>query len=293
MKPKVFIGSSGASSRIAQAIHTGVEDTAECTVWTAGAFALSTSTLAGLQSHLHDSDFGCFVFGPDDIADIKGELLKVPRDNVVYEAGLFSGHLGPDRCFVAVPKSAEVHIPTDLAGMTLGIYNDTRTDGNYDGAVLTFCNQVKHQMGSLGLFQGTVYDQLRELIIAFECSNWITDDGKRVDRKRVISANMDGFCRAYPPNKYRLLGLSSQGAIAMLLVAVKLKPQEQDIGIIRQIPRASLPHGFMLSKLFEVIRVLKAASKITAVQLKDLRAWLLTGRDLNDNDRFSIDDVTA
>jgi hypothetical protein len=270
-----------------------LEDVAECTVWTAGAFALSTSTLAALQNHLYDSDFGCFVFGPDDVATVKGELLKVPRDNVIFESGLFSGHLGPDRCFVAVPRSVEVHIPTDLAGMTLGFYNDTRVDGNYDGAVLTFCNQVKQRIGSLGLFQGTVYDQLRELIISFECSNWITEDGKRVDRKRVICANMEGFCRAYPPNKYRLLGLSSQGAIAMLLVAIKLKPQEQDIGIIRQIPRASLPHGFMLSKLFEVTRALKTAGKVTAAQLKDLRVWLLAGKDLDDKDRATIDDVTA
>jgi predicted nucleotide-binding protein len=151
VKPRVFIGSSGASSRIAQAIHSGLEDTAECTVWTAGAFALATSTLASLQGHLHDSDFACFVFGPDDDATIKGELLKVPRDNVVYEAGLFSGHLGPDRCFVAVPKSVEVHVPTDLAGMTLGFYIDTRDDGNSDGAVLTFCNKVKERIGSFPL----------------------------------------------------------------------------------------------------------------------------------------------
>jgi hypothetical protein len=144
--------------------------------------------------------------------------------------------------------------------MTLGFYIDTRDDGNYDGAVITFCNKVKERIGSLGLFQGTIFDQLRELIISFECSNWITEDAKRVERKRVICGHMEGFCRANPPNKYRLLGLSSQGATAMLLVAIKLKPQEQDIRLIRQIPRTSLPHGFMLSKLFEVIREFKAAT---------------------------------
>ena len=292
MKPRVFVGSSGASSRIAQAIHSGLEDIAECTVWTAGAFALATSTLASLQGHLHDSDFACFVFGPDDDATIKGELLKVPRDNVVYEAGLFSGHLGPDRCFVAVPKSVEVHVPTDLAGMTLGFF-DTRDDANYDGAVLTFCNKVKQRIGSLGLFQGTIFDRLRELIISFECSNWITEDAKRVERKRVICGHMEGFCRANPPNKYRLLGLSSQGAIALLLVAIKLKPQDQDIRLIREIPRTSLPHGFMLGKLFEVIREFKAASKVTPSQLKELGAWLLTGKDLDDKDKATIADLTA
>jgi len=87
---------------------------AECTVWTEGAFDISASTLAGLIKNLRDSDFGIFVFAPDDDATVKGELLKVPRDNVVYEAGLFSGYLCPERCFIVVPETVRVHVPTDL-----------------------------------------------------------------------------------------------------------------------------------------------------------------------------------
>jgi hypothetical protein len=49
----------------------------------------------------------------------------------------------------------------------------------------------------------------------------------------------------------------------------------------------------MLSKLFEVTRALKTAGKVTAAQLKDLRVWLLAGKDLDDKDRATIDDVTA
>jgi len=95
MKPRIFIGSSANSERIATAIHARLQHVAECTVWTDGAFDLSTSTVVGLTKNLRDSDFGIFVFAADDDARIKGELLKVARDNVVYEAGLFSGYLCP------------------------------------------------------------------------------------------------------------------------------------------------------------------------------------------------------
>src|SRR5690242_14133934 len=114
MKPRVFIGSSSGTEKIAVAMHDRLAQACECTVWTAGAFGLSSSTAADLEKNLHDSDFGIFVFGPDDIATIKGELLTVPRDNVVFEAGLFSGYLCPERCLIAVPRKVQVRVPTDL-----------------------------------------------------------------------------------------------------------------------------------------------------------------------------------
>src|SRR5262249_36240862 len=128
MRPRIFIGSSGKAEKYAGAIQDALGDAAECTPWTDGAFRLSQSTLDNLMEHVHNSDFGIFVFAADDIANIKGEFLNVPRDNVVYEAGLFSGRLSPKRCFIVTPKSAKVHLPTDLLGITYGVYDDTRTD---------------------------------------------------------------------------------------------------------------------------------------------------------------------
>jgi predicted nucleotide-binding protein len=42
----------------------------------------------------------------------------VPRDNVVFELGLFIGALGRRRVFVVIPRGAEIKIPTDLLGLT-------------------------------------------------------------------------------------------------------------------------------------------------------------------------------
>jgi hypothetical protein len=152
---------------------------------------------------MRDSDFGVFVFAADDDATVKGALLKVPRDNVVYEAGLFSGYLCPERCFIAVPKSVEVHVPTDLAGMTRGFYDDTRTDGNDDAAVLTFSNQVKKQVLQDGLFKGASSEELRDLVVRFECCQlWVEDEDKRVTIKRQISEDIERFAGSHILNKH-------------------------------------------------------------------------------------------
>jgi hypothetical protein len=242
--------------------------------------------------HVHDSDFGVFVFAADDVTSMRGTLLKVPRDNVVFETGLFSGYLGPDRCFITVPEDTRVHIPTDLTGITVGFY-EARSDENLAAAVSTFSDRVYQRIERDGLFEGTVYQQLRDLIIAFECANWIKQEADRVERKRTISSQMEGLCRGHPPNKYRLLAMHRPGAVVMLLLAIILSPQTQDWKLVLEIPVAELPHGFTRTKLFEAVNKLKAANRISPEQLKELKTRLRTASDLDDNDQAFIDNLPS
>jgi predicted nucleotide-binding protein len=275
VKPRIFIGSSGSSRNFAEAIHARLEDVAECTVWTAGAFALSTSTLAGLLTNLRDSDFGIFVFAADDDMIVKGKLLKVPRDNVVYEAGLFSGYLCPERCFIVVPKSVEVHVPTDLAGMTRGFYDDSRTDGNDDAAVLTFSNQVKKQVLKDGLFRGSNSEELRDLVVRFECcQSWMEDEDKRVAMKKKISGDIESFCKTHSLNKHRLLVHRRTGYYLALLAAIRFRPDNRDWEIVLKMAPDRLPPGFAYFKLIDAIEAIKDGGKATPDQLKKLHDWL-------------------
>lgn len=154
MKPKIFVGSSGEASGFARAIHAELTKVAECTVWTEGAFGLSEHTVEGLMRNLRDSDFGIFVLAPDDVMRLNGHLLKVARDNVIFEAGLFSGYLGPKRCFLVIPQDTSIHLPSDLLGITVGRYEENRSDRNRRAAVATFCEEVTSRLCRDGLFEG-------------------------------------------------------------------------------------------------------------------------------------------
>jgi Predicted nucleotide-binding protein containing TIR-like domain len=153
MKPKAFIGSSREGLPIAHAIHANLTDDAECTVWE-NAFHLSGVGLHTLISNLRESDFGIFVFSPDDVVTMRGTTATAARDNVLFELGLFVGRLGIERCFFLVPDGGtSLHLPTDLAGITSGRYESGRRDGNWTAALSPACMKIREQMRRLRAFQ--------------------------------------------------------------------------------------------------------------------------------------------
>jgi hypothetical protein len=151
MKPRIFIGSSKESEHVANAVHTRLQREAECTVWTQGVFRLSGSNLQNLMREVCTSEFGIFVFSPDDIVETRGNLFSAPRDNVIYELGLFSGALGPERCFFLIPLDSEIRLPSDLLGITPGGYESGRSDQNMEAAVGPFCEKVRQKLKELAL----------------------------------------------------------------------------------------------------------------------------------------------
>lgn len=157
MKPKVFIGSSREGVKIADAIHYNLAYDAECTVWKDGVFQLSSNTLSALIEALRNSDFGVFVFSPDDLTVMRNASSSTVRDNVLFELGLFIGRLGQDRCFFLIPDSAsDLRLPSDLAGITPGHYESNRSDGNWMAALNPACMQIKMQMARLKSFQDVI-----------------------------------------------------------------------------------------------------------------------------------------
>lgn len=130
-KPRVFIGSSSESVRIANALQENLELTSkvECVVWNQGIFELSKSTLDNLIEVIREFDFAVFVFSGDDIVNMRKEKYFVARDNVVFETGLSIGILGKDKTFFVKPKgSEEFHLPTDLLGITFPEFDQNRFD---------------------------------------------------------------------------------------------------------------------------------------------------------------------
>lgn len=155
-KPRVFIGSSVEGLNVAYAVQQNLLHEAEVTVWDQGVFELSRTTIESLTKALSDSDFAVFVFSPDDLIRIRDLTKSSVRDNVLFEFGLFIGRLGRDRVFFLLPSAGELHLPTDLLGVTPGRYESTRTDGSMQAATGAACHQMRLQMKTLGLAPGRV-----------------------------------------------------------------------------------------------------------------------------------------
>jgi len=130
-KPRIFLGSSGKQRKLLDALTRGLEDVARVEPWTTS-FNPGTSTLERLLELTREVDFAAFVFARDDwtaagppSADPSATGQASPRDNVVFEAGLFGGVLGMRRTFIIHANGAK--LPSDLLGLTSVRYGDTGT----------------------------------------------------------------------------------------------------------------------------------------------------------------------
>ena len=121
-KPRIFLGSSGKQAKLLQALTRGLEDVAEVEPWTT-TFNPGRSTLDRLVELSREVDFAAFVFAQDDwtSTDASQSGQASPRDNVVFEAGLFGGALGMRRTFILHANDSK--LPSDLLGLTTVRYD--------------------------------------------------------------------------------------------------------------------------------------------------------------------------
>lgn len=131
-RPTVFIGSSKEGLDVAEAIRSGLAYApATIVLWSddGSVFIPSSTPIEDLTAALEKFDFAVFVLSPDDLVKQQGPgrdptEMCVPRDNVLFEFGLFIGALGRERVYGVTPRSKNVRVPTDLAGVILVPYDD-------------------------------------------------------------------------------------------------------------------------------------------------------------------------
>ena len=98
-RPTVFVGSSSEGLVFAREIANQLRDVAEVTVWDEGVFTPGNTYLETLTLSTQRFDFGIFLFTADDSVTSRGHEGVGPRDNVLFELGLFMGRIGRTRGF--------------------------------------------------------------------------------------------------------------------------------------------------------------------------------------------------
>lgn len=150
-KPLLFLGCSAESLEIAREIQLGLKhDNVEAVVWTDGVFGPSGVAVDALINTVNETDFAVFVFSPDDKVVSRDNKYNAPRDNTVFELGLFMGKLERSRTFIVKEQNADVKIPTDLLGITPLTYI-YRGGDNLSAAVAPVCTELRKVIKNLGV----------------------------------------------------------------------------------------------------------------------------------------------
>jgi predicted nucleotide-binding protein len=150
-KPSLFIGSSTEGLDFARAVRSVLAPDAEITLWNEGFFALGNTFIETLVNALPRFDFAVLVLTPDDLVTSRDVEVFGPRDNVLFEVGLFMGRLGRSRTFILHQASASLKMPSDLAGVTTAVYEWPRMDQNHRAAVGSACDSIRQVVRDLGV----------------------------------------------------------------------------------------------------------------------------------------------
>jgi predicted nucleotide-binding protein len=124
--PQVFIGSASEALPELTCLTQSLERRGiTCTPWTQGVFQLSRTTIEDLVQISQQCDFAILFLTPDDMTFSRSKKKASPRDNVVFELGLFMGAIGRDRTYIVVPHGIDLKLPTDLLGVLHARYDTT------------------------------------------------------------------------------------------------------------------------------------------------------------------------
>ncbi|MHB8902183.1 MAG: TIR domain-containing protein [Thermoguttaceae bacterium] len=150
--PVLFIGSSVEGLAIAQEIQLGLKhDKIKVRPWSMpGVFGPGGVSIDVLMKEVDLSDFAAFVFGPDDKIFSREEEYDAPRDNVVFELGLFMGQLDRNRSFIIKDHHADIKIPTDLLAVTPITYF-AKEGEDLSPPVQTICTELRKVIKSVGV----------------------------------------------------------------------------------------------------------------------------------------------
>ncbi|MBZ9897636.1 nucleotide-binding protein [Mesorhizobium sp. BR1-1-6] len=150
---RVFLISSGEAVAVARIIQNALSRDFLVVPWTDGVFKVASYPLQSLEDELEKCDFAIAVAHADDMTESRGRDWPSPRDNVVFELGLFMGRLNRQRAILMEPREEKVKLPSDLAGVTTIPYRYVPGD---DAAALMgpACNDLRDHINRLGPFNG-------------------------------------------------------------------------------------------------------------------------------------------
>jgi len=199
-KPTIFVGSSTEGIEFARAIRSLLRDDAQLTLWNEGFFGVGNVFIDTLISALPRFDFAVLVLTPDDLVSSRNVETFGPRDNLLFELGLFMGRLGRARTFIVHQADIRMKIPSDLSGVTTAQYDWPRDDQSHRSAVGAACDSIREVVRDLGVSENKTAQQVHDIRSRQQTTE---------SRLRTLQMVMKGLVTEWEYQKLR--GLAAEG----------------------------------------------------------------------------------
>ena len=150
--PRVFvISSSEAKGVVEQVVRHLDGEEIRVETWDKGTFGVSDYPISSLMDSIEASDFTISIVRADDSLIMRDKESKTARDNVHLEYGISLGVLGRRRSILLVCASEDLHLPSDLAGLTTLRYREGNKD-ELRRSVRNACMEVREHIVEEGVF---------------------------------------------------------------------------------------------------------------------------------------------
>ena len=90
---------------------------------------------------------------PMTLSKAEGLAHQQLGDNILFELGLLMGAIGPHRTFIIADRTANLRLPSDLAGITYATYSppQSRAPGSLRAALAAASVQIEEAIVAAGL----------------------------------------------------------------------------------------------------------------------------------------------
>lgn len=195
-KKKIFIGSSSEELDLANAAKAILEFEKEFEVtvwneqmWDRAVFKLNNNYLNDLIRATLQFDFGILIGTKDDKVEVRGEEYLQPRDNILFELGLFIGRLGLNNCAFLIDQ--DIKVLSDIKGVSLARFERGKMD-TFTSAINQVKSLFKSQMDAgINFFpSSTLAAVYYENFVKPTCLHIIQNNGIQNDEVKFEDCNI-------------------------------------------------------------------------------------------------------
>lgn len=210
-RPRIFIGSSVEGLPVAELIRANLQYKADAFLWNdPGVFGTGSVTIDSLLQAAKRFEFAIFVMSPDDKTLMRGSEYPTPRDNLIFEMGLFAGCNGKDHVFMVTPLDEKVQLPNDLDGITSARYSRVSVSGmpeySVSGAVTEIMLAVNQAQASrTGPWSGNFWAALSDSAVIIYGVEYSGTKHPRISLRDLDTAtDILRFLTRWYPNKHTM-----------------------------------------------------------------------------------------